>query len=105
MQTQTKIKIKIITILLLILQLTFSATAQKINKADTSQTEEPNPKIHVLAKVSDTEIVLRWAPDNPIAWHYANQYGYTIERHTLIRDGKQVIPADKKIITKNIKPC
>ncbi len=92
--------------LFFILQLSFQASAQEIAKADTSQTEEANYKIHVLAKVSDTEIVLRWAPDNPIAWHYANQYGYTIERHTIIRDGKQVIPSDKKVLTpKGIKPA
>jgi len=98
MQNQTKIKT--ITTLLLILQLSFQSTAQEINKADTSQTEEPNYKIQVLAKVSDTEIVLRWAPDNPIAWHYANKYGYTIERHTLFRDGTQLIPAEKTILTR-----
>ena len=63
MQTQTKIKA--ITTLLLIMQLTFQSIAQEI--ADTSQTEEPNYKIHVLAKVTDTEIVLRWAPDNQLA--------------------------------------
>ncbi|MCF6366968.1 MAG: hypothetical protein L3J35_12305 [Bacteroidales bacterium] len=99
-------QIKIIAALLLFLQLSFQATAQEITEADTSQTEAPNYKIHVLAKVTDTEIVLRWAPDNPIAWHYANQYGYTVELHTIIRDGKQVIPSDKKILTpKGIKPA
>lgn len=103
---QNKTKIKTITILLLLLQLTFSATAQEINQADTSQTEEPNYKIHVLAKVTDTEIVLRWAPDNPIAWHYAIQYGYSIERYTLFRNGKQLIPAEKTILTPDgIKPA
>lgn len=103
MQNQTKIKS--IILLLIILQFIQQANAQEINKADTSQTNEPNYKIHVLAKVTDAEIVLRWAPDNAIAWHYANKYGYTIERHTIIRDSKQLIPADKKTLTKNIKPA
>ena len=63
MQNQTKTKA--IILLLIILQFIQQATAQEINKADTSQTEELNYKIHVLAKVTDTEIVLRWAAGNP----------------------------------------
>ena len=104
MQNQTKIKV--IILLLIIMQFIQQVSAQEINKADTSQTEEPIPKIHVLAKVTDTEIVLRWAPDNPVAWHFANRYGYTIERYTLFRNGKQLIPSEKKILTPNgIKPA
>jgi hypothetical protein len=76
------------------------------NTTDTIPEEEQQYKIHVLTKVTDTEILLRWAPNNPIAWHYANQYGYTIERHTLFRDGMQLIPAEKTVLTpKGIKPA
>ncbi len=83
-----------------------NAKAQEITIVDTSQTDKLIYKIHILAKVTDSEIVLRWAPDNAIAWHYANQYGYMLERHTIIRNGKQVIPADMIVLTPaGLKPA
>jgi hypothetical protein len=33
-------------------------------------------------------IRLRWAVGDPAAWKLANQYGYIIERYTILRDGK-----------------
>lgn len=99
-------RIKTTAILISIMLFLFYANAQNTNETDTSQTEEIKYKIHVLAKVTAGEIVLRWAPDNAIAWHYANQYGYVVERHTIIRDGKQVIPADMLVLTPNVlKPA
>jgi hypothetical protein len=80
----------------------FFSTAQNI---DTIQSIEPEYGIKVLAKVAEDEIMLRWAPDNPITWHYANQYGYTIIRYTLFRDNAQLNPADEKVLSDDpVKP-
>ena len=106
MPKQNQIEHIIKILLFLLLQTAFQVKAQESNNADTSKTVDIEYKIHLLAKVTDTEIVLRWAPDNAIAWHYANQYGYVIERHTIIRNGKQVIPADMIVLTPaGLKPA
>lgn len=107
MQKQNHIKhIKTCAVLFTIMFSLFNTKAQEITNADTSQTDEIKYKIHLSAKVTDTETVLRWAPDNAIAWHYANQYGYVIERHTIIRNGKQVFPADMLVLTPEaLKPA
>ncbi len=88
------------------IQIPFGLQSQEINHSDSAYSEDTKYKIQVLAKVTNTEIILRWAPNSPIAWHYANKYGYTIERHTLFRNGTKLIPAEKAILTpKSIKPA
>jgi len=47
-----------------------------------------NSAIKLQVKVKEREALLRWAPTDPIAWKQLNQYGYTIERYTVSRDGK-----------------
>ncbi len=40
-----------------------------------------NPaKLHLSAEPQSSQIRLRWAIDNPLAWQLANRYGYTLER-------------------------
>jgi len=48
----------------------------------------PKPRIQVLAKAFPDSIIIRWAPDGAAAWHYANQYGYKIEKQLIIKNGK-----------------
>ncbi len=45
-------------------------------------------KIRVIARPYTDSIKLRWAPNKPVAWFLLNEYGYRIERHTLMRDGE-----------------
>ncbi|MCD4835033.1 MAG: hypothetical protein K8R31_14640 [Bacteroidales bacterium] len=45
-------------------------------------------KIRVIARPYKDSIKLRWAPNKPVAWHFLNEYGYRIERYTLMRDGE-----------------
>ncbi len=47
---------------------------------------QENAKIRVIARPYKDSVTLRWAPDKPVAWHFLNEYGYRIERHTLMRD-------------------
>ncbi len=92
---------KSIATALLLFTLTSTSLAQ-----DSLIVEEPIPTIKVLAKVSENEILLRWAPDNAALWHYAIQYGYTVERLTLFRDGKPVLPEESIVLTpEGIKPA
>jgi hypothetical protein len=46
--------------------------------------------IKVIAKPQTNKIILRWAPTSPIAWQYANKYGYTVERITMTRKGQLI---------------
>lgn len=40
-------------------------------------------RIQVLAKATDTGIILRWAPDRPLAWYLSLNSGYKIEREEI----------------------
>lgn len=45
-------------------------------------------KIRAIARPYSDSISVRWAPDNAVAWHYLNEYGYRVLRYTMMRDGK-----------------
>lgn len=53
----------------------------------------------VIARPSADSVVLRWAPLNIRHWHAGNQYGYTIERFTMVRNGKVVKPTERRQLT------
>jgi fibronectin type 3 domain-containing protein len=53
----------------------------------------------VIARPGIDSTTLRWAPLTVDSWKMANQYGYTIERFTLVRNGKVVQPLERKILT------
>ncbi len=53
----------------------------------------------VIARPSKDSVVLRWAPLNIKYWHAGNQYGYTIERFTMVRNGKVVKPMERRLLT------
>ncbi|MBL3658569.1 fibronectin type III domain-containing protein [Fulvivirga sediminis] len=44
--------------------------------------------IKVIALPYDGQILLRWAPNSPVAWQLLNKYGYRLERVTMMRNGK-----------------
>ena len=44
-------------------------------------------------------IRLRWAPTNKQAWDLGNQYGYVVERYTILRNGKQVDEPEHLLLT------
>ncbi len=44
--------------------------------------------VSAIARSSEQEILLRWAPKDPMTWKLANKYGYTIERFTIGQNGQ-----------------
>lgn len=59
-----------------------------------AQAQQPigdeKPAIAVIGSVGKQSIKLRWAPNSPSVWKYANQYGYYIERQTVTR-GEEIL--------------
>ncbi len=70
-----------------------------ISVAGYSQYAAPKDEIRVIARAQGDKILLRWAASTPSSWMKANKYGYTIERHTVLRNGELLNPPEKKIIT------
>ena len=63
------------------------------------QTAKKSETIQVIARPSSDSVVLRWAPIGTDQWLKANRAGYTIERFTLVRNGKVVQPVERKQLT------
>ena len=61
-------------------------------------------RIHVLARCGGNGIMLRWAPGTPVAWKYLNEYGYRIERITLLRDSQWIQPERHVLTLYPVKP-
>ncbi|MHA7059759.1 hypothetical protein ACWGOQ_0021205 [Aquimarina sp. M1] len=63
------------------------------------------PAIEVIGFVGKENIKLRWAPNTPLAWKYANQYGFYIERQTIVKEGKILTtPIIQRLHVMTIKP-
>ena len=54
------------------------------------------PAIKVIGRATESTIKLRWAPTDPMAWKYANQYGFTVERYTILENGDLVEIGDPR---------
>lgn len=78
--------------LIVLLMVSASTLAQRVADPD-------NPTIRVLGRAFPDSVVLRWAPDSPAGWKFSNSYGYTIERLTILRDGKSLPEPDVKTLT------
>lgn len=62
--------------------------------------------VQVLARPKEDRILLRWAPTNSLAWELANQYGYTVERYTMVRDEEVLNPSEFSVLNPEIiKPA
>jgi fibronectin type 3 domain-containing protein len=69
-----------------------------ISIAGVNGQEEPS-KIVVTVRPTPNSVMLRWAPNTPVAWKYLNQYGYRIDRYTVMRDSTPVANVEKRILT------
>jgi len=58
-----------------------------------------NRDIRVKALTRKNYVILRWAPTNSTTWLFSKDYGYGIERYTLVRDGKFLNKPEKKVLT------
>jgi len=66
---------------------------------------EHEEELAVIVRPSADSITLRWAPLQVADWQTANQYGYRVERFTLVRHGKVVKPPEQKLLTPSpLKP-
>lgn len=52
--------------------------------------------VRVLGSPRQEAVLLRWAPASPAVWRLGNEYGYQVERYTILRDG-DVIPFRVKV--------
>lgn len=54
--------------------------------------------LNIICKQNGNIIELRWAPNNLNAWRYGNNFGYKLERITIFRNGKQLIPVETVVL-------
>ena len=66
--------------------------------ASISSFAQTNSEVKMLARPQQDQILLRWAPTKASTWQYANTYGYTLERYTILRDEVLLKPVEKVII-------
>lgn len=59
-------------------------------------------ELKVLARPSMDSIVLRWSSMDFAMWLKGNQYGYSVERYTIIRDKKVLAKPEKRILTHTV---
>src|SRR5690606_22250104 len=57
--------------------------------------------LKMIGRAYPDSICLRWAPPTPVSWKLLNQYGYRLERYTIMRDS--VILTEKpRVIIKDV---
>src|SRR6187431_441144 len=60
--------------------------------------------IQVIARPSADSITLRWAPMKKEYWMDAIRYGYTVERFTVVRNGKVATQNERKTLVAAARP-
>jgi len=77
----------------------YAALVLLLNTVWHAHAQEQRAAIKVIARAQENRIMLRWAPDQAVAWRQANRYGYMIERYTIVRDGQLLATPEKHILT------
>jgi fibronectin type 3 domain-containing protein len=85
-----KVKIRCCILLFLILYIPLNALAAA--GSDTI-------KVVARANVKPDRIQLRWAVTSSSSWYFTNKNGFTVVRHTIVRDGTVLDDPEKKILT------
>jgi uncharacterized protein len=62
-------------------------------------------RLMVAARATKDQIILRWAPDDELAWKQANQYGYMVERFTVSRNDTMLKKIERVASRGLIKPA
>lgn len=96
---KNNIKIKNILILCLLVFLSLPITGQTDLQEDVV-TENIKGKGRVVDR---SAIKLRWAPASPKAWLQGRNYGYLVERHTVMINNKWQDNPKKTVLNPNIK--
>ena len=65
-----------------------------------------NPVIKVIARASEKNklIHIRWGVSDAQTWKISNDYGFTVERFTILRDKKMLATPERKLIAASMKP-
>jgi uncharacterized protein len=61
-------------------------------------------RVGVIANVKQGAIQLRWGVNTPIAWKQTNQYGFRLERYTVVRNDEVLATPEKIVLGEVIKP-
>lgn len=59
-------------------------------------------KLYISSYKTSEGVMLRWAPNTPIAWKLSNKFGFRLERYVMRRDGKLLRNGNKKILSEKI---
>ena len=82
------LKVKLFTLATTLLFFTTIASSQQTNRT-----------LHLIARPLQDSILLRWAPSTYGAWDLGNQYGYKVERYTIVRDSLLLDKREYKLLT------
>lgn len=77
-----------------------------IAQQKVKQAQKPKSQIMVMARASEKEnlINIRWGAGSAQVWKLSNQYGFQIERFTVLRDKKMLAKPERKLIAATLKP-
>lgn len=68
--------------------------------------KDESSSIMVLAQSFGDSVIIRWAPSKASDWRLLNNYGYRLERYTIIRDSAILEPKPvKQLNEKPVKPA
>jgi hypothetical protein len=87
-----------------LLFLGYSNSYAQNNTTPEKKTPEKESAIQVIVRVHKNKILLRWAPNDNLAWKKLNKYGYQLERYTVTRDNKTLSNPEKVILANELKP-
>lgn len=62
------------------------------------------PRLTAVARSDQDSIVLRWAPNTPLAWLAGNRYGYIVERVTMLKNVKAARASLHSLSPDPVKP-
>jgi hypothetical protein len=66
---------------------------------------QKTPQVRIIARADDTgRIYLRWAATNALTWKRCNQYGFKLERYTVLRNKQLLENPERQLIGEGIKP-
>ena len=86
------------TLLLAILCLLLCISSN-LSNAQQTKNKKSHYSLLVKARAQKDKILLRWAINDPIAWKTANQFGYMVERYTILSHGNVNTIQHKKLLT------
>ena len=66
--------------------------------------ESDTISVALRASAAQNRIQLRWAVHSPSAWYFTNKNGFSLVRHTIMRDGAVLDVPEKVILSDVIKP-